>query len=221
MGPNDYELIFELTSPTFPTLGKDVYAEKLEYQDYVTMPFIVPSADNEAFRYNANGDILYSADGTIAYYCNYGHEIAEGTRIINGGFMENGQMPTNFYISATVDSIGDRAFANVDIHLFTGYPQEDMTCYPPNPPKLGKDVFVNSCLYTYNIPVYVPSKSYDIYKTTEVWKDFKLRRLVDDGIENVTTGKQSSSDYYDLQGRKVKKPVKGLYINDGKKVVVK
>jgi hypothetical protein len=67
----------------------------------------------------------------------------------------------------------------------------------------------------------VPSKSYDIYKTTEVWKDFKLRRLVDDGIENVTTGKQSSSDYYDLQGRKVKKPVKGLYINDGKKVVVK
>ena len=225
MGPNDYELIFELTSPTFPTLGKDVYAEKLENQDYVTMPFIVPSADNEAFRCDVRSgnfaDILYSADGTIAYYCNYGHEIAEGTRIINGGFTENGQMPTNFYISATVDSIGDRAFANVDIHLFTGYPQEDMTCYAPNPPKLGKDVFVNSCFYTYNIPVYVPSKSYDIYKTTEVWKDFKLRRIVDAGIEDIATGKQSSSDYYDLQGRKVKNQVKGLYIKDGKKVVVR
>jgi hypothetical protein len=219
MGPNDYELIFELTSPIFPTLGKDVYAERLENQDYVTMPIIVPSADNEAFRYNANGDILYSADGTIAYYCNYGHEIAEGTRIINGGFMENGQMPTNFYISATVDSIGDRAFANVDIHIFTGYPQEDMTCYPPNPPKLGKDVFLNSIIY--NMPVYVPSKSYDIYKTTEVWKDFDLGRLVDDGIEDITTGKQSSSDFYDIQGRKVKNPVKGLYIKDSKKVVVK
>ena len=70
MGTNDYELIFELTSPIFPTLGKDVYAERLENQDYVTMPIIVPSADNEAFRYNANGDILYSADGTTAYYCN-------------------------------------------------------------------------------------------------------------------------------------------------------
>jgi hypothetical protein len=71
------------------------------------------------------------------------------------------------------------------------------------------------------MPVYVPSKSYDIYKTTEVWKDFKLRRLVDDGIENVTNGKQSSSDFFDIQGRKLKNPVKGLYIKDSKKVVVK
>ena len=214
----EMDLIFELTSPTFPTLGKDVYAEKLEYQDYATMPIIVPSADNEAFRYNANGDILYSADGTTAYYCNNGYKIAEGTRIINGGFMENGQT-TNFYISATVDSIGDRAFANVGLVAYTGYPVEDMTCYAPNPPKLGKDVFLNSIIY--NMPVYVPSKSYDIYKNTEVWKDFKLLRIVDAGIEDIATGKQSSSDYYDLQGRKVKKPTKGLYIKDGKKVVVK
>ena len=213
----EMDLIFELTSPTFPTLGKDVYAEKLEYQDYATMPFIVPSADNEAFRCNANSDILYSADGTIAYYCNNGYEIAKGTRIINGGFMENGQIPGNFYISATVDSIGDRAFANVGLVAYTGYPVEDMTCYAPNPPKLGKDVFLNSIIY--NMPVYVPSKSYDIYKNTDVWKDFKLLRIVDDSIENIATGKQSSSDYYDLQGRKVKNPVKGLYIKDGKKVV--
>ena len=217
---SEMDLIFELTSPTFPTLGKDVYAEKLEYQDYVTMPFIVPSADNEAFRCDVRSgnfaDILYSADGTIAYYRNYGYEIAEGTRIINGGFMENGQS-SDFYISATVDSIGDRAFANVGLVCYTGYPGEDMTCYAPNPPKLGKDVFVNSMIY--HIPVYVPSKSYDIYKTTEVWKDFKLLRIVDDGIEDITTVKQSSSDFYDLQGRKVKNPVKGLYIKDGKKVV--
>lgn len=219
---SEMDLIFELTSSTFPTLGKDVYAEKLEYQDYVTMPFIVPSADNEAFRCDVRSgnfaDILYSADGTIAYYRNYGYEIAEGTRIINGGFMENGQS-SDFYISATVDSIGDRAFANVGLVCYTGYPGEDMTCYAPNPPKLGKDVFLNSIIY--NMPVYVPSKSYDIYKTTEVWKDFKLLRIVDDGIEDITTVKQSSSDFYDLQGRKVKKPVKGLYIKDSKKVVVK
>ena len=130
--------------------------------------------------------------------------------------MENGQT-TNFYISATVDSIGDRAFANVGLVAYTGYPVEDMTCYAPNPPKLGKDVFLNSIIY--NMPVYVPSKSYDIYKNTEVWKDFKLRRIVDDGIEDITTGKQSSSDFFDIQGRKVKNPVKGLYIKDGKKVV--
>ena len=218
---SEMDLIFELTSPTFPTLGKDVYAEKLEDQDYVTMPIIVPSADNEAFRckiHTYNIDILYSADGTTAYYCNNGYEIAEGTRIINGGFMENGQT-TDFYISATVDSIGDRAFANVGLVFYTGYPGEDMTCYAPNPPKLGKDVFLNSMIY--HIPVYVPSKSYDIYKNTEVWKDFKLLIIVDAGIEDITTGKQSSNAFYDLQGRKVKSPTKGLYIKDGKKVLIK
>ena len=133
--------------------------------------------------------------------------------------MENGQIPGNFYISATVDSIGDRAFANVGLVCYTGYPGEDMTCYAPNPPKLGKDVFLNSMIYL--IPVYVPSKSYDIYKTTEVWKDFKLLRIVDDSIEDITTGKQSSNAFFDLQGRKVKRPTKGLYIKDGKKVLIK
>lgn len=40
------------------------------------------------------------------------------------------------------------------------------------------------------------------------------------GIDGIT-GKQPSSDFFDLQGRKVKNPTKGLYIKEGKKVVVK
>ena len=41
------------------------------------------------------------------------------------------------------------------------------------------------------------------------------------GIANVKTLSVGSSDYYDLQGRKIENPKKGLYINNGKKVVVK
>lgn len=133
--------------------------------------------------------------------------------------MENGFFVDKITLPATLDSIGDRAFANVIYLEDTGYYVETMTCYAPNPPKLGKDVFLNSMIYL--IPVYVPSKSYDIYKTTDVWKDFKLRRIVDDGIEDITTGKQSSNAFNDLQGRKVKRPTKGLYIKDGKKVLIK
>ena len=218
MGANDYELTYELTSPIFPTLGKDVYVEKKDFYDLVAMPIIIPSADNKAFRCAYYNDgILYSEDGTTAYYSNGNSIIAEGTRIINGAFMENGFFFSKIILPATLDSIGDRAFANVIYLEDTGYYVETMTCYAPNPPKLGKDVFLNSMIH--HIPVYVPSKSYDIYKTTEVWKDFKLLRIVDAGIEDIATGKQSSSDYYDLQGRKVKKPTKGLYIKDGKKVV--
>ena len=39
------------------------------------------------------------------------------------------------------------------------------------------------------------------------------------GIANVKTLSVGSSDYYDLQGRKVENPGKGLYINNGRKVV--
>ncbi len=219
--PGEYELTFELSCPTYPTLGKDVYVEKKDFYDLAAMPIIVPSADNKAFRCNSNNadGILYSEDGTTAYYSNGNSIIAEGTRIINGAFMENGFFVNKITLPATLDSIGDRAFANVIYLEDTGYYVETMTCYAPNPPKLGKDVFLNSVIY--HIPVYVPSRSYDIYKTTEVWKDFDLRKLVDDAIEDITTGKQSSSDIFDLQGRKVKTPTKGLYIKEGKKVVVK
>lgn len=40
------------------------------------------------------------------------------------------------------------------------------------------------------------------------------------GIDGIT-GKQPSSDFFDLQGRKVKNPTKGVYIMDEKKVMVK
>ena len=210
----DYGYVkYELASSTYPTLGKDVYNSHGQYNGNE----IIPSSGNTSFIIDNN--ILYSSDGITAYHYNGGEDdvVKKGTRLIYGNFMENGKYASGFTLSETIDSIGDRAFANVGLVAYTGYPVEDMTCYAPNPPKLGKDVFLNSIIY--NMPVYVPSKSYDIYKNTEVWKDFKLRRIVDAGIEDIATGKLSSSDYYDLQGRKVKSPTKGLYIKDGKKVV--
>lgn len=41
------------------------------------------------------------------------------------------------------------------------------------------------------------------------------------GINNVNAAAQTDGAYYNLQGMKVEKPVKGLYIHNGKKVVVK
>ena len=41
------------------------------------------------------------------------------------------------------------------------------------------------------------------------------------GINTAQNEMNSSSDFYDLQGRKVKSPVKGLYIINGKKVIIK
>jgi hypothetical protein len=41
------------------------------------------------------------------------------------------------------------------------------------------------------------------------------------GINEIANGKSSNSNYYDLQGRKVDHPAKGLYIINGKKVNIK
>lgn len=41
------------------------------------------------------------------------------------------------------------------------------------------------------------------------------------GINTAQNEMNSSSDFYDLQGRKVKSPVKGLYVVNGKKVIIK
>ena len=40
-------------------------------------------------------------------------------------------------------------------------------------------------------------------------------------IQQVESGKLKIEGYYDLQGRKVAQPTKGLYIHNGKKVVIK
>ena len=223
MGTNDYELIFELTSPTFPTLGKDVYAEKLENQDYVTMPIIVPSADNKAFVCHEN--VLYSADGNIAYYSNMQFIDPDRAtpRIINANLLENGYILGDFYIPATVDSIGNRAFANVGLILYTGKGfTELLACYATIPPKLGKDVFVNSCI-SKGLPVYVPENSFELYSSAEGWRDLNLRTFSGKGItaiEDITSKNQTKPTFFDLQGRKVKNPTKGLYIKEGKKVFV-
>lgn len=41
------------------------------------------------------------------------------------------------------------------------------------------------------------------------------------GISTVSNDQQKGEDYFDLQGRKIDQPAKGVYINNGKKVVVK
>ena len=41
------------------------------------------------------------------------------------------------------------------------------------------------------------------------------------GIQRVTSRQSDDSDYYDLRGMKVANPQKGIYIKNGKKIVIK
>ena len=77
--------------------------------------------------------------------------------------------------------------------------------------------------------LHVPANMVTLFQSTSPWKDFaSIVALTDDdpkptGIASVSHAKQEYTTYFDLNGRKLTDiPIqKGVYINNGKKVVVK
>lgn len=57
--------------------------------------------------------------------------------------------------------------------------------------------------------------------TTEARKSFMLDEVETTGIKTVQASGLKANGYYDLQGRRVSQPTKGMYIMNGKKVVIK
>ena len=73
--------------------------------------------------------------------------------------------------------------------------------------------------------LHVPAASVEIYKRTDPWSGFgRIVPLTDKdptSMKGIMQSDNLNGEYYDLNGRKVHNPQKGLYIRDGKKVVVK
>jgi hypothetical protein len=70
----------------------------------------------------------------------------------------------------------------------------------------------------------VSLKPFRAYFTVAGGADARIALKFDDettGIETISKSPLTVNQYYDLQGRRVAQPTKGLYIKDGKKVIVK
>lgn len=69
--------------------------------------------------------------------------------------------------------------------------------------------------------LYVPTGSLEAYQNALIWKDFQHIIGMDyTGISNVSASKKTNITYT-LDGRRVENPTKGIYIMNGKKVVIK
>lgn len=133
--------------------------------------------------------------------------------------IDNDEMTTRCLYIAQKDKTFKRAtlFTNSWINPFTGY-------FAP------LEAYIISFLNHRTIGVkYVPTGQSDGDEEGEV-TDFPAdefdsdNELPDDetGISTVTVGSDDPDRYYDLQGRQITgKPAKGVYIKDGKKVIVK
>ena len=125
--------------------------------------------------------------------------------------------------------------------------QRYMVCYAATPPavvpsddkskvemyysSLEEDDILNSDDYRVGRFLLVPRESIELYKTAPYWKKFPMIAAVEDGVEaaeaKYTLGIEQvrqlkdTGKIYDLNGMRIARPRKGIYIQNGKKVVVK
>ena len=125
-------------------------------------------------------------------------------------------------IPAEVTSIGMMAFSQC-------YKLEEITCLATTPPTATATAFL--MLPTAQISLYVPDESVDLYKAAPVWKNFNVQPIsatrvisIDNEADAWFSDQQSECGVaFTLDGRKLdSKPTqRGIYIKNGKKIVMK
>lgn len=241
---------YEVTG-VYPTLGKNVYSKKgntsnhifvvpSKDNEHLTLHTIDPTGGSSGPERGPikrvtmvepdstiYGSFVMSKDGDTLYYVNTsngkGYAKADSIKIIGSNAMENKMLEDVFNIPESVDSIGDRAFNGLQIVQTRSIaPEYYMSCYSITPPLIGCEVFDESSLITGEQLFYVNRESIKVYKNTWGWDKLYYGDLDEvSGIKEVITQKPNSKYYYDLFGHKVLNPSKGIYIKDGKKVIVK
>lgn len=146
---------------------------------------------------------------------------------------------TSFTIPNSVESIGECAFSgcsgltsvtipnsvtNIGDYAFHLCPELlDVYCYAKKVPSTERDAFDGS--YPENATLHVPAASINSYKAKSPWKEFgNIVALTDEetGIEERKAGNGTTGTvFFDLNGRRVQKAQKGLYIQNGCKVLIK
>ena len=126
---------------------------------------------------------------------------------------------TSLTIPQTITHIGHNAFLGCS-GLTAVY------VYTTDPCILGSSADDVSSVFMHvdkeNCALYVPKDCIEKYRAAEGWKDFlNIVELEDTGIESVQKTSAQPSAVYNLNGQRVVKKAKGVYIINGKKVFVK
>ena len=138
--------------------------------------------------------------------------IPDGVKSIgNRAFRDCSGLET-LYISNTIESIGDYAFANCNKIL-------DIKIGSKRAITASENIF-SSDAYN-NAYLYVPVGRKDFYAKALPWSNFIIKEMDFTGIDDVKEQTIESNVVYDLGGRVVENPTKGIYIINGKKVLIK
>ena len=143
--------------------------------------------------------------------------VSDGVDVIGeSAFSGCGNIET-VYISNSIYSIGDNAFAGCN-KIY------DIKVGAKKPIGGNLNIFANA-VYD-RATLYIPNGTKSLYEKREPWNRFFYVKEMDfTGIEDVYDEVKGESGnvkaIYDMQGRVVENPASGIYIIDGKKVLVK
>ena len=120
----------------------------------------------------------FSGEYNRQKYPNYNHLLYDKNVETLMKFGNAGEGETHIVIPASVKHIADRAFPSA-ANL------KSITCYALQPPTLGLEAI--DAIDKTNCKLYVPLQSVNIYKTTDVWKEFGDNIIGVDVPQNVET----------------------------------
>ena len=190
------------------SIGNDAFL-KCKGLTSVTIPNSVTSIGDYAFR-ECSGLTSVTIPNSV-------------TSIGESAFRECSGL-TSVTIPNSVTSIGDYAFDCKNLATVVSLIENPLTItwYTSNPVAghiaiaFSQNTFMNGTLY-------VPKGTKFAYEAKEGWKDF--RNIVEGtptSITRVTLNKETpNTPIYDLNGRKLAEPQKGINIIEGKKVLIK
>ena len=126
---------------------------------------------------------------------------------------------TSITLPSGLYDLGYHAFAGVDLKSVTSLMEDPPLIDGIQPNAWESGTFSDNTYLEGTL--YVPLGTADKYKKTEGWSDFKHVEEFDaSGLRRVEAS-SPTAPYYDLNGVRITQPRKGIYIQKGKKVMVK
>ena len=141
--------------------------------------------------------------------------IPEGVTSIEWGAFGYCEALKTISIPENVTSIGEYAF-----RCCTSL--TDIYCHAETVPEIEENTFMETAIE--NITLHVPANALGAYKAADIWNSFASIVVItneETSIEQSIINNGQSAVIYDLMGRRVEKAERGLYIVNGKKMVIK
>lgn len=141
--------------------------------------------------------------------------LEEGVKVIGERAFRGCKNITSIDLPQSITRIETRAFSKIDNLT-------DVTCRTILVPEAYRSAFEDS--YPEYVTLHIPAESIEAYRTAEPWKYFKTIVAIEDeldGIVGVKRIEDSNGKYFDMTGRRVHNPQKGIYIRNGKKEILR